>query len=153
MANSIFYEAGCRAALVKLGATDPHDPLYFLESKLPATMSPSRVALSLGAHGLGGGVAGAGVGALLSPGDRAAGAAAGALLGGGAGLLGKSLANSGRIEDIENEAAQRNLLLRDYLHTLKNAPSPEASQQFYDALGKRNTEIGRLKGKVEGFGY
>ena len=154
--GNIFYNAGCRAALVKLGAVTPENPLYFMDENHPDfgdAPNMNKAMLSWGAHGLGGGLAGAGLGALLSKSDRGLGAFAEGTIGSTLGLLGKGIANDYRGFEIEDQAAPRLGLVNEYLANVKGAPNPEREKQFYDALGARNAEIARQKSKMEGFGY
>ena len=157
MANSIFYEAGCRAALVKLGAA-PHeqDPLYFLGDQ-KADLTPGFIAPVLGHGVLGtalGGLAGAGVSKLTGlPKDEAV--VGGMGLGSMLGFHGKTIAGGVRMDKIQKQRAARESLLKDYI--MNNAPegvSPEDHRAALMAsMAPYNEEIAGQKRKIEGWGW
>ena len=159
MGNSIFYQAGARAALVKLGAV-PEDPYYSFgdpdadygeEYSLPGL--GSRIGHTVGG-GLLGATAGVGAAELTKRlGGRynhgmfgALGLFGGALAGG----LGKTTANAVRNAQIAGQNDQLQEHMKNYFQGPRDAA---AGQAFDEALAGRNAEVDRLKGRIRGMGY
>ena len=156
MANNIFYAAGCRAALVKMGAA-PDDPYYFLKDpEADVTQQVTgRGLLNVLGHGVLGGAVGAGLGALGgAPRDRAPGALIGGALGFNTGVMGKAIANQVRHGQALAAGLPRYDLIKEHLSGIKGGvPDPAKQQAFEEAMATQNAEVQRLRNKERGFWY
>ena len=154
---SIFYEAGCRAALVKLGAT-PEEAIEAVPPTAPpsargtlgplgnigdymSSLSLKGIGSQMG-HALGGGALGAAAGAGISS-LGGHGWAPGAMIGGaagyGLGTGGKGIANTVRNLQIGRENLRAN--------------REQEAGAGEEALAARRAEIERLQGRIRGMGY
>ena len=151
MAHSIFYEAGCRAALVKLGA-------YPEPSGLGEPLNPWP---AIAGHALAGGALGAGAGALFgkSPKSAIGGGIAGALAGGGAKRL-SSMYRDLQLGELENavraDVKEMNELPpkapdESDLDYWEHAAPIEDDYNF--AMNAYNTRAPGLKSRITGWKY
>ena len=156
MANSIFYQAGARAALVKLGAIPEEaaagpapDTLasYDFGGRVPSFLNKTLAHMG---HGAAGGVLGAGLGAALTPKDRFAGGVLGGVGGAFAGVAGKGIANALR----ERQVDQQNAMLMEAMNQYSaNPQDAAASQALDDVIAKRNAAVEHAVKRIHGMGY